>query len=56
MVKAVTSAAKDITLLQVEEGIFVLQAVEDICFILQRILERALRCGSDMSVMAVGNR
>eukprot|EP01041_Mallomonas_annulata_P003569 gene3569-7096_t len=56
LMRAVTHSLQEITLLEVEEGIFVLQAVEDTFFLLQRVIERCLRCGSEMSLMAIGNR
>ena len=42
-------------LLEVEKGVFVPQAVEDVFFLMQRVVERALATGNQGSAFSVGN-
>ena len=52
---AIKEALSESGLLEVEKGVFVPQAVEDVFFLLQRVVERALATGNEGSAFSVGN-
>lgn len=53
---AISDALSACTLLEVERNINVPQAIEDMFFLLQRVVERSLSTGSESVALAVGNK
>lgn len=52
---SIEEALSEPGLLEVEKGVFVPQAVEDVFFLMQRVVERALATGNQGSAFSVGN-
>ena len=52
---SIKEALSEPGLLEVEKGVFVPQAVEDVFFLMQRVVERALATGNQGSAFSVGN-
>ena len=55
LTNSVREALSEPLLLEIEQDVFVPQAIEDVFFLLQRVVERALATGNEGSAFAVGN-
>lgn len=54
--RATQQALSEAALIEVEDGVYIPQCVEDVFFLLGKVCERALGTGSESNLFSVGNR